>query len=78
MTSVRLEKGEPMKGLLNNDQAVNVLNNLKGSLDNRIHEIYNLAYQKGYKDGYNAKQDEIIQTLTEQILAERRADEHTD
>lgn len=40
-----------MKGLLNNDQAVNVLNNLKGSLDNRIHEIYNLGYQKGYKDG---------------------------
>lgn len=64
-----------MKGLLNNDQAVNVLNNLKCSLDNRIHEIYNLGYQKGYKDGYNTKQDEIIQTLTEQILAERRADE---
>ena len=62
-----------MKGLLNNDQAVKVLNNLKGSLDNRIHEIYNLAYQKGYKDGYNDKQDEIIQTFTEQILSERRA-----
>lgn len=64
-----------MKGLLNNQEAVNIVNRIDNMLDNRIHQIYNLAYQKGYKDGYNAKQDEIIQTLTEQILAERRADE---
>lgn len=55
-----------MKGLLNNNQAVNVLNTLKGSLDNRIHEIYNLGYKQGYEDGHY----DCIQKLTEQISAE--------
>ena len=64
-----------MKGLLNNEKAVNVLNTLKNyfdtRLDNRIHEIYNLGYKQGYEDG----QYECIERLTEQILAERRADD---
>ena len=60
-----------MKGLLNNEQAVNVLNNLKGSLDNRIHQIYNLGYKEGYKDG----QDDFLRKLTDEILAEKHKNE---
>lgn len=40
-----------MGGLLNNEEAVKVLKNLKGSMDNRIHQIYNLGYKQGYEDG---------------------------
>lgn len=61
-----------MKGLLNNEEAVNVLENLIGTEENRIHQIYNLGYKEGYKDGHY----DCIQSLTEQILAERRTDEH--
>ena len=64
-----------MKGLLNNQEAVNIVNRIDSMLDNRLHQIYNLGYKEGYKDGYIAKQDEIIQTLTEQILGERGNDE---
>ena len=60
-----------MKGLMNNKEAVRVFNNIKDSMDNPLHQIYNLGYKEGYKDGYNDKKDEIIQAFTEQILAER-------
>ena len=63
-----------MKGLLNNEEAVKVLENLIEAERNRIHQIYNLGYKQGYEDGHY----DCIQSLTEQILAERRADEHTD
>ena len=39
-----------MKGLLNNDEAVKVLEDLIGTERNRIHQIYNLGYKEGYKD----------------------------
>lgn len=60
-----------MKGLMNNTEAVDVLENLIGTERNRIHQIYNLGYKQGYEDGHY----DCIQSLTEQILAERRTDE---
>lgn len=60
-----------MKGLLNNPKAVNIANRIDGMIENRIHEIYNLGYKQGYEDGYY----DCIQSLTEQILAEKRSDE---
>lgn len=45
-----MEKGEPMKGLLNNQEAANIVNRIDSMLDNRIHQIYNLGYKEGYKD----------------------------
>lgn len=60
-----------MKGIMNNDEAVRVLHNLKDSMINPIHQIYNLGYKQGYEDGFHA----CIESLTEQILAERRADD---
>ncbi len=60
-----------MKGLLNNTEAVDVLENFIGMERNRIHQIYNLGYKQGYKDGHY----DCIQSLTEQILAERKNDE---
>ena len=65
MAIAKERKGEPMKGLLNNGQAVKVLNNLKGSLDNRIHEIYNLGYKQGYEDGEKDGMQAILQRLME-------------
>lgn len=62
-----------MKGLLNNEQAVNISNKLLGNIDHRLHEIYNLGYKQGYEDGHY----DCIQSLTEQILAERKNDEAT-
>lgn len=35
-----------MKGLDNNEQSVQTLKKLKGSLDNRLHEIYNQGYDE--------------------------------
>ena len=43
-------KGEPMKGLLNNGQAVRVSHSIKDSMIDPIHQIYNLGYEQGYKD----------------------------
>lgn len=59
-----------MKGLLNNQEAVNIVNRIDSMLDNRIHQIYNLAYNQGFKDGVS----EAMQKLADQILNERRAD----
>lgn len=39
-----------MKGLLNNQEAVNIVNRIDSMLDNRLHQIYNLGYKEGYKD----------------------------
>ena len=64
-----------MKGLLNNKEAVNITNRIDCILENRIHQIYNLGYKEGYKDGYNDKGDEILRTLTGQILGEMKTDE---
>lgn len=60
-----------MKGLMNNEDAVKVFHNIKDSMINPIHQIYNLGYKQGYEDGHK----DYMQSLTEQILAKRRADE---
>lgn len=39
-----------MKGLMNNEEAVRVFHNIKDSMINPIHQIYNLGYKQGYKD----------------------------
>ena len=49
-----------MKGLLNNKEAVNIINRIDCILENRIHQIYNLGYKEGYKDGYHV----CIESLT--------------
>lgn len=35
------------------EEAMNLLNNLKGSIENKIRAVYNLGYQRGYKVGRN-------------------------
>lgn len=56
-----------MKGINNNEISMRTLENLKDSLDNRIHEIYNQGYREGYKDGVN----DTLQKMADSILAER-------
>ena len=55
-----------MKGFDNNEMSVRTLENLKGSLDNRIHEIYNQGYREGYKDGVQ----DTMQKMVDSILSE--------
>ena len=55
-----------MKGFDNNEISVRTLENLKGSLDNRIHEIYNQGYREGYKDGVQ----DTMQKIADSILSE--------
>ena len=55
-----------MKGLNNNEMSVKTLLNLKNSLDNRIHEIYNQGYREGYKDGVT----DAMQKIADSILRE--------
>lgn len=35
------------------EEAMNLLNNMKGSIENKIRAVYNLGYQRGYKVGRN-------------------------
>lgn len=52
-----------MKGFDNNEMSVRTLDNLKNSLDNRIHEIYNQGYREGYKDGVEDTKHEIAKKI---------------
>lgn len=52
-----------MKGFDNNEMSVRTLENLKNSLDNRIHEIYNQGYREGYKDGAEDTKHEIAKKI---------------
>ena len=55
-----------MKGFDNNEMSVRTLQNLKNSLDNRIHEIYNQGYREGYKDGVT----DAMKKIADNILSE--------
>lgn len=55
-----------MKRIDNNAQALNTLNNLISSLDNKVKAIYNMGYREGYKDGTEVALDKI----KEQIISE--------
>lgn len=57
-----------MRGLLNNDEAVKVLENLIGTERNRIHQIYNLAYSKGYVDGTVETMGKLTEMISDDIL----------
>ena len=56
-----------MKGLDNNEQSVQTLNNLKGSLDTRVHEIYNQGYREGYKDGVSDAMKKIADSILSEV-----------
>lgn len=40
-----------MKGIDDNKVSLSTLKNLKGTLDNRVREIYRQAYKEGFEDG---------------------------
>ena len=56
-----------MKGFDNNEMSVRTLQNLKASLDNRIHEIYNQGYQEGYKDGVSDAMQKIVDSILSEV-----------
>lgn len=62
-----------MKGLMNNEEAVKVLEDLIGTERNRIHQIYNLGYKEGYKDAVEEATRRIAEYVNETM--ERSDDE---
>lgn len=52
-----------MRGISKNEQALNTLENLLGSLENRIREIYNQGYQQGFEDGV----DHVVVNFTDKV-----------
>lgn len=52
-----------MRGISKNEQALNTLENLLGSIDNRIREIYNQGYQRGFEDGV----DYVVVNFTDKV-----------
>lgn len=57
------EKKEKMRGISKNEQAFNTLENLLGSIENRIREIYNQGYQQGFEDGV----DYVVVNFTDKV-----------
>ena len=55
-----------MKYLENNEISARTLENLIGTLNNRIREIYNQGYKEGFADGVT----ETTQKLINKVLAE--------
>lgn len=54
-----------------NDECLNILRNLEGSLGNRMREVYN----KGYKDGLRDGASQVTAKLVSKILEEGGIDE---
>lgn len=52
-----------MRGISKNEQALNTLENLLGSINNRIREIYNQGYQQGFEDGV----DHVVVNFTDKV-----------
>lgn len=57
-----------------NQEAVNVERNLIHSLNNRIRQIYNLGYRKGYVDGTRAVTEEIIAKIVGEVGSDTQCD----
>ena len=64
-----------MTGFDNNEMSMRTLQNLKKSLDNRIHEIYNQGYREGYKDGVRDAMQKIADSILSEV-EEGADDEH--
>ena len=53
-----------MRGLDNNEEAKNLVENFKGSTENRMRSLYNLGYWQGFNDG----QREAVQMLERALM----------
>ena len=57
-----------MRGLMNNEEAVRVFHDIKDSMNNTIHQIYNLGYEEGYKDAVEEtirRMNDYVNTILE-------------
>ena len=61
-----------MKGLTNNEEAVRVFPNIKDSMINPIHQIYDLGYKQGYKDAVEEATRRIAEYVNETMEKESR------
>ena len=52
-----------MRGLDNNEEAKNLVDNFKGSTENRMRSLYNLGYWQGFNDGQREAVRMLEQTL---------------
>ena len=50
-----------------NKEAIDLLDNLKGSIENKIRTAYNLGYKDGFKEGASKTTKKILDRLLEDI-----------
>ena len=55
-----------------NQEAINLLNNTKGSIENRMRSLYNLGYWQGFNDGQREAVRMLEQTLLD--MADRKTE----
>ena len=67
-----------MKGLMNNEEAVRAFHNIKDSMINPIHQIYNLGYNEGYKDAVEEATRKIAEVVTEAVTEAMKGEEDDD
>lgn len=69
-----LGRKERTMRLDDNQEAVNVERNLIHSLNNRLRQIYNLGYRKGYEDGTRTVTEEIIAKIVGEVGSDTQCD----
>lgn len=57
-----------------NEEAVNLLNNVKGSIENKIRASFNLGYCQGYEEGNRNAVQELERVLMN--MTEHKADQN--
>jgi hypothetical protein len=50
-----------------NKEAIDLLDNLKGSIENKIRTAYNLGYKDGFKEGASKTAKKMLDRLLEDI-----------
>ena len=63
------------KSIDNNEEALNCMNNLLPSLENRVRSIYNMGYRKGYSDAV-AEATKRLHEKVMDMLGEEENDEN--
>ena len=73
--SAHTEKGKLMTKFDDVSEAMNLLNNVKGSIENKIRTAYNLGYKQGFEDGKIEAVRSVYTWVFKEQDGERKEDE---
>ena len=57
-----------MSGISKNEQSLNTLENLLGTINNRIREIYNQGYKQGFEDGVDCVTEKFVNKVKDALF----------